>query len=189
MKRFLILLLSGVAFWALTACSSSDSTPAEQESSQTAETAKGAVTEEEAASFAAYDTDGSLQASSQWIGKKPVVLNFWGTWCPPCRKEIPDMVKVYDEYAGSDIEMIGLAVNDTPDKVVNFARQNNMNWVLLMADEAVVQEFAPIVGVPTTIFLDHTGKEVHRHTGPITYTQLKQAFDALLQIQADAMKS
>ena len=99
------------------------------------------------------------------------------------------MVRVYNEYAGKNIERIGLAVNDTPDKVVQFAQQNKMSWVLLMADESVVAEFAPIRGVPTTIFLDHTGKEVHRFVGPISYEQLKQACEALFQMQADAQNS
>lgn len=181
------------AFAALTACSSSESESSAEAAADGGDSKAVAKSMAdgtgELATFAAYDTDGSLQASDQWIGQVPVVINFWGTWCPPCRKEIPDMVKVYNEYAGKPIEMIGLAVNDTPEKVVNFATRNDMQWVLLMADESVVEQFAPIVGVPTTIFLDHTGKEVHRFTGPMSYEQLKQAFDALLDMQAEGQKS
>ena len=141
---------------------------------------------EPAFSFAAYDVNGTLQNSSQWIGKQPVVINFWGTWCPPCRKEIPDMVRVYDEYRGKGVEILGLAINDTPGKVVSFAQANRMNWVMLMGDEEIAKTFAPITGVPTTIFLDHNGNEVHRHIGPISYTQLKQAFDALIAMEKEA---
>lgn len=174
------------------ACSSSESNSADVSAGAAQPQAEQATAESmpaaPAVSFAAYDVNGTLQQSSQWIGQKPVVINFWGTWCPPCRKEIPEMVRVYDEYRGKNIEMIGLAVNDTPDKVVNFARSNKMNWVMLMADEDIARTFAPITGVPTTIFLDHTGKEVHRHIGPISYSQLKQAFDALLAMDAESGK-
>lgn len=195
MKKLLLTIFATGLIASLAACSSSNSdTSAEGTSDNTtaAETSQAKTPDDGSAvsaTFMAYDTDGTLQSSDKWIGKQPVVINFWGTWCPPCRKEIPDMVKVYNEYAGKNIEMIGLAVNDTPEKVVTFANQNKMNWVLLMADESVVAEFAPIRGVPTTVFLDHTGKEVHRFVGPISYEQLKQAFDALLDIQAQAQKS
>jgi thiol-disulfide isomerase/thioredoxin len=177
---------------ALAACSSSESnsydTGARTESqAQTGQSTAEATPVAPSVTFAVYDVNGTLQQSSQWIGKKPVVINFWGTWCPPCRKEIPEMVKLYDEYQGKNIELIGLAVNDTPDKVVNFARTNKMNWVMLMADEGVINAFAPITGVPTTVFLDHTGKEVHRHIGPISYKQLKQAFDALLAMDSEGV--
>ena len=48
--------------------------------------------------FQAYDINGSLRNASEWIGQQPVVVNIWGTWCPPCRREIPDLVKLYKEY-------------------------------------------------------------------------------------------
>lgn len=191
MLRIFMSLTAAALVLAVVACTSSesnsaDAVPAVGQQAQAEVTTPAPQATESAFQFAAYDVNGTLQKSSQWIGQKPVVINFWGTWCPPCRREIPDMVRLYDEYRGKNIELIGLAVNDTPDKVVNFANANRMNWVMLMADEATVQTFAPITGVPTTVFLDHTGKEVHRHIGPITYTQLKQAFDALLSMQQEA---
>ena len=131
--------------------------------------------------FTAYDIDGKLRTSSEWIGKQPVVVNFWGSWCPPCRKEIPDLVKLYDEYRPKGVEILGLAVRDTPQKVESFAKHNNMDWVMLMADEGVVNQFQPLRGVPTTIFLDRQGNEIGRFVGPPTFEQFKEAFDALLE--------
>ena len=130
--------------------------------------------------FTAYDVDGNLRSTAEWVGKQPVVLNFWGTWCPPCRKEIPDLVKVYDEFQDHGIEMIGLAVNDIPDNVIKFSMQNKMNWVMLMADPAMAQRYK-ITGVPTTIFIGRDGKELGRFVGPRDYETFKVAFTLTLQ--------
>ncbi len=106
--------------------------------------------------FTAYDTDGTLRNSTEWVGKKPIVLNFWGTWCPPCRKEIPDLVKIYNELHPQGIEIIGLAVRDQSDNVIQFAKENGMNWVMLMADNSLAMRYK-ITGVPTTIFVSRDG--------------------------------
>lgn len=140
-------------------------------------------------SFAAADLFGKMRESSEWIGQRPVVLNFWGTWCPPCRREIPELVKLYDEYKDQGLEIISLAVNDTPAKVDNYSRKNGMNWTMLMADRQLSRDFR-VTGVPTTIFFDrngnivmvkdYNGKMVDRFVGPRPYEIFKQAFDAIL---------
>jgi thiol-disulfide isomerase/thioredoxin len=130
--------------------------------------------------FTAYDVEGNLRNSSEWIGKQAVVLNFWGTWCPPCRREIPDLVRVYNEFQDQGIEMIGLAVNDTPDKVIKFSSKNGMNWVMLMADKNLGVRYK-LTGVPTTIFINKDGKELGRLVGPRDYNTFKEAFLLTLQ--------
>ena len=129
--------------------------------------------------FTAYDINGTLRNSNEWIGKEPVVINFWGTWCPPCRKEIPDLVKVYNAYHNKGIEILGLAVKDQPNKVKQFSQQNGMNWVMLIAETNLAMRYN-IRGVPTTIFIDRNGKEVGRFVGPRDYNTFKQAFEKLL---------
>jgi len=139
------------------------------------------VLDPNAVSFTLYDIDGNLRESSEWVGKKPLVINFWGTWCPPCRKEIPELVRLYDEYKDQGIEMVGLAMNDKAEKVRNFADSHDMNWVMLLGDRKVAGDFGGITGVPTTIFIDKNGKELGRFVGPRSYEVFKQAFEALLQ--------
>jgi len=129
--------------------------------------------------FTTYDVYGTPQNTSQWVGKQAVVLNFWGTWCPPCRKEIPDLVKVYDEFQGQGIEMLGLAVRDRPDNVIEFSRENGMNWPMLMADNMLAIKFR-ITGVPTTIFISKNGTELGRFVGPQDYDTFKKAFELAL---------
>jgi thiol-disulfide isomerase/thioredoxin len=135
--------------------------------------------------FAAYDVNGDLHQSSEWVGQKPVVLNFWGTWCPPCRKEIPDLVKLYEEYSVKGIEIVGLAVKDSPDRVAQYSQQAGMKWPMLMADPNIMTSLKATSGVPTTIFLDKTGKEIGRFVGMRDYDTFKSAFDALLETSAE----
>lgn len=130
--------------------------------------------------FAALDTRGRLQESSQWIGKQPTVINFWGTWCPPCRREIPDLVRLYEEYHPKGVEIIGLAVNDKAANVEVFSSEAGMKWVMLMGDEDHAAAYGGITGVPTTIFLNKDGQEIGRVVGANTYEQFKPAFDSIL---------
>jgi thiol-disulfide isomerase/thioredoxin len=132
--------------------------------------------------FAAYDINGELHQSSEWVGQKPVVLNFWGTWCPPCRQEIPDLVRLYEEYSAKGIEIVGLAVKDSPDRVAQYSQQAGMKWPMLMADLNIMTALKATSGVPTTIFLDKNGKEIGRFVGMRNYETFKSAFDSLLEM-------
>jgi thiol-disulfide isomerase/thioredoxin len=130
--------------------------------------------------FTTLDAQGVSQSSTQWIGKQPVVLNFWGTWCGPCRREIPDLVKLYDEYHQRGIQIVGLAVNDDPKDVLAFAGEHQMQWTMLMATDDIRKQYDVVNGVPTTIFLDQNGKEINRFIGNRAYEDFKPSFEAIL---------
>ncbi len=130
--------------------------------------------------FSAKDIDGEWHHSSEWLGKQPVVINIWGTWCGPCRREIPDLAKLYEEYKPKGVELISLAVRDTPDRVRQYAGRNNMNWVLLMSEDQILIDYKATRGVPTTIFIDRDGNEVVRFIGMRDYETLKRGFEAIL---------
>jgi thiol-disulfide isomerase/thioredoxin len=177
-----------VALFLIISCSSNEShDQAKASSSRSAQAATVPITQ-----FAAYDLDGNLQQSSQWIGKQPVVINVWGTWCPPCRREIPDLVKLYNEYNSRGVEMIGLAVvrNEPPSSVRQFAQQNDMKWEMLLADQNIATIFG-LQAVPTTIFVDRNGnivpvtdgrgQTVDRFTGMQSYEVFKAAFEKMLK--------
>lgn len=182
-KKLLYTLPALAIVFALASCGgdqAAEKTPADQPADNTSADVQS-TDAAPAVAFTAYDIDGKLRTSSEWIGKQPVVVNFWGSWCPPCRKEIPDLVKLYDEYRPKGVEILGVAVKDTPQSVESFAKKNKMDWVMLMADDGVVSQFQPLRGVPTTIFLDKQGNEIGRFVGPPSYDQFKEAFDALLE--------
>ena len=129
--------------------------------------------------FEVFDIEGKLHGSSEWIGRQPVVLNFWGTWCGPCRKEMPDLIRLYDEYSPKGVEILGLAVRDHPQKIANYAEQMGVKWVLLMADQKAVFKYGATRGVPTTVFLDRNGNELMRFIGAQPYEVLKTGFEAI----------
>ena len=156
------------------------STPGSNTSSAQSNTGAGNQQGAGVIQFEALDVSGKRHRSDKWIGKQPVVLNFWGTWCGPCRVEIPELVRLYKEYAPQGIEMIGLAVNDTPDRVKMFSQQYGMRWVMLMADKDLLIKYRVVTGIPQTIFLDKNGREVNRFIGARRYETLKQGFEAIL---------
>jgi thiol-disulfide isomerase/thioredoxin len=130
----------------------------------------------------AKDLQGDTHNLNKWLGKQPTVVNFWGTWCPPCRMEIPHMVEVYNEYKDDGIEMLSLAVErGSTDKVAPFADEHNMNWVMLVGNQQLMQHFNATRGIPTTIFFDAEGNEVERFVGARGYDDFKQAFEKALQ--------
>ena len=150
-------------------------TTTQQTSTSTATESKPNVVQ-----FAAYDIYGRLRNSDEWIGKQPTIINIWGTWCPPCRREIPDLVRLNQEYEGKGVALLGLAVRDTPEKVEKFALSNKMTWTMMIGEQNQLNTLGVITGVPTTIFFNRDGKETQRFVGPRSYDVFKQAFEAIL---------
>ena len=150
-------------------------------SNNTAATNSGSATADPSAvQFTAYDIDGASHQSSEWVTRQPVVINFWGTWCPPCRREIPDLIRFYDAYKSKGIEIVSLAVNDRAENVRAFTAKAGMKWVMLMGSDDIYQKYGGIRGVPTTIFIDRTGKEVQRFVGASNYETFARAAQMIL---------
>ena len=129
--------------------------------------------------FIANDLEGNIHTLDQYAGKA-LILNFWGTWCPPCRRELPDLKKIYAEYAPRGLEIIGLAVNDHPDKVRSFARQLGLDWVMLIANRESVAAYRIGTGVPVSIFIDRNGNEVTRAIGARDYNYFKTQIEKII---------
>lgn len=179
----------------IAACGSSESGSDSQSADQTqakpqAQSATGGQTGMQDISFTLQDVTGETRTADEWIGKQPVVLNFWGSWCGFCRKETPDLVKIYEEFKPKGVEILGMTLRDTPDKAQAFADEYGMEWPLLMADIQLAQQFG-IRGAPTTIFIgadgkpvevpDANGQMVTRFTGARDYETFRKAFQVLLE--------
>ncbi len=112
--------------------------------------------------FTLNDLDGKAVSLSEYRGKV-VVIDFWATWCPPCRKGIPDFVEMQEEYGRDKFIVLGINLDQgTPDKVLpmvkDFAQNYKINYPVLMHDQSIVFAYGGIQSIPTTFIVDQNGK-------------------------------
>jgi peroxiredoxin len=119
-----------------------------------------------APAFALPDVSGNSVSSSQFLGK-PTVINFFATWCPPCREEIPGFVEVYDKYRGSGFEIVGISFDtDTKGDLPAFMMENRIGYRILMGDMATARAYG-VNPLPTTFFVGKDGRIMNVHVGYI----------------------
>jgi thiol-disulfide isomerase/thioredoxin len=115
---------------------------------------------------------------------KVAVVNFWATWCPPCRKEIPDLIEAQEQYRERGVAFIGIAVEDNRELVQDFARAYGINYPLASGKEqgiALMQKLGnQAAGLPFTLVLDAQGNIVDTRRGPMSAARLEQALQAAL---------
>ncbi len=116
-----------------------------------------------APAFTLPDISGKSVSLADFKGKV-VVLDFWATWCPPCRKEIPDFISIQNEYGSKGVQVVGIALDELP-KVRAFVQANGMNYPVLMGTDAITALYGGIEGIPTTFIIDRNGKIVERFEG------------------------
>jgi thiol-disulfide isomerase/thioredoxin len=115
---------------------------------------------------------------------KPIVMNFWATWCGPCRAEIPSLVELNKQYSeeGKDVVILGISVDDPVDKLKPYAAQMKMNYPVLVGNgrDDVQDAFGPLWGIPVTVFIDREGRIAKKHSGIASKEQFEQEIKALL---------
>jgi thiol-disulfide isomerase/thioredoxin len=115
---------------------------------------------------------------------KPIVLNFWATWCGPCRAEIPSLVELQTAYMeqGKDVVILGISVDDPVEKLKPYATQMKMNYPVLVGNgrDDVQDAFGPLWGIPVTVFIDREGRIAKKHSGIASKEQFEQEIKALL---------
>lgn len=121
------------------------------------------------------DLSGNQRTLDEWQGRI-LVINFWATWCPPCREEIPALVLAREKLLPSGVEFIGIAI-DQASKVSKFKDQVPISYPLLISDAAGLdlmrQLGNPSGGLPYTIVLDRKGALIHRNLGGVTQQKIE----------------
>jgi thiol-disulfide isomerase/thioredoxin len=135
------------------------------------------------------DRDGKMRRLSEWAGQ-PVVVNFWATWCGPCRREIPLLNKVHAERAKQKVEIIGIAV-DFRDDVLAYAGKTPISYPLLIGEEdglAAVQAFGMQPNFPFTVFADSKQRLVALKVGELHQEEIDLILDRVLAVDAGTLE-
>jgi thiol-disulfide isomerase/thioredoxin len=141
----------------------------------------GAVVEQIYAARLA-DLKGGTQTLGQWQGQV-LVVNFWATWCAPCREEVPAFVRMQERFGPRGLQFVGIAI-DQPDKVAEFSREFHINYPLLMGGletMELMRQAGNRAGVlPYTLVIDRDGKLVSREPGGLKEARLERLIQPLL---------
>jgi peroxiredoxin len=125
------------------------------------------------------DMHGATVNLADYKGKV-VLLNFWATWCPPCRQEIPELVQLQEEYRDRGFAVLGVSTDDTPEQLREFAKAYNINYPSLLMQKDLEDAYGPLWALPTSFFIDRSGAICRTHMGPVTREQVEREIAPLL---------
>jgi thiol-disulfide isomerase/thioredoxin len=118
-----------------------------------------------APSWELQNVDGQTVRFADFKGKV-VILDFWATWCPPCRAEIPGLIELQKQYGKQGLAVVGVSLDqDGAADVKAFAQKFGINYPVVLADQKVVQAYGEIEAIPTTFVVDRAGGIVAKHIG------------------------
>jgi thiol-disulfide isomerase/thioredoxin len=115
--------------------------------------------------FLVNDVEGHVLSTAEWRGKV-VIVNFWATWCPPCREEIPEMIDLANRYK-DHLQIVGISEDDdaTPEEVRDFARDAGINYPIVMGSNGISAEYGGVPALPTSFLVNTDGHVVQKHVG------------------------
>jgi peroxiredoxin len=135
---------------------------------------------QKAPNFKLKNQDGKTVELTKLRGKV-VVVNFWATWCGPCRKEIPGMMDVYKQYKDKGLEIVGVSLDQDGWEVVRpYVEQSKMNYPVVVGDGDLAQAYGGIDAIPATFFVDKKGNISKKHVGYMSKSDFETAVKSLL---------
>ncbi len=138
-----------------------------------------------APAFLVKDLDGNVISTASLQGKV-ALINFWATWCPPCRAEIPEFVELQSKYKDK-LQIVGISLDDSPaDQVKQFSVQAGINYPIVMSSRELLQEYGGAPALPTTFVVNPEGSVVQKHVGFYSMEVYEQEIRALLGLPVSA---
>jgi thiol-disulfide isomerase/thioredoxin len=135
------------------------------------------------------DLDGKDVSVAQYRGKV-VLVNFWATWCEPCRVEIPWLIEMQQKYSAKGFTVLGVAMDDEGKSVVSpFVQKerfdvngakSQMNYPIVIGNDAAADKFGGLLGYPTSVLIDRNGKQIKRITGIISRDEISETIESQL---------
>jgi len=126
------------------------------------------------------DLDGQPLVLANYRGKV-VLLDFWATWCTPCRGEIPHFVEFQNKYREQGFQVIGISMDDGPKPVREFYQQLKMNYPVALGNEKIAEAYGGILGLPVTFLIGRDGRIAAKYVGAVEMPALAQGVESLLQ--------
>ncbi len=123
--------------------------------------------------FSLSSLDGKTLKLSDYRGKA-ILLNFWATWCEPCKIEMPWFVELQKQYGPKGLQVLGVAMDDTdPKDIVDFAHKMGVNYPIAVGKEAVGDQYGGIPYLPSTFYIDRDGRVVDRVYGLVSRSEIE----------------
>jgi cytochrome c biogenesis protein CcmG/thiol:disulfide interchange protein DsbE len=121
----------------------------------------------------------TIQLSS--LRGKPVVVNFWATYCEPCKKEMPSLAELQKQYEPEGLQILGIVMDDPGEKtILDFAHRLGVNYPVLVGTDKVADTYGGVDGLPTTFYVDRTGKVVDRVLGGVSKAEIEESIKKAL---------
>ena len=154
--------------------------------------ARGSVDISQAAPDVTFkDLTGGTVPLAQYRGKV-VLVNFWATWCDPCRREIPWLIEMQQKYASRGFTVLGVAMDEEGKSVVELYLQKErftvngkpdqaITYPIVLGDDEIADKFGGLIGYPTSVLISPDGRQVRRIDGLISYDEMARAIESLLR--------
>lgn len=131
------------------------------------------------ANWSTVDTNGKLFSSNDLEGKVGVLV-YWATWCGGCKSEIPALVALRKEFAQSDVEIVGLSVDEAHKDLAAYAKSAGINYRIARVTPSIIDTFGQADSIPTLLIVDQEGRIHFRHTGLVSKDALSERVRSLL---------
>lgn len=142
---------------------------------------RGLLSENNIPSFSWYDAQGQEVTLESYKGKV-IVINFWATWCPPCKQEIPYFIDIYNKYKSQGVEILGISLDSQLDldELSDFVVENEINYQIVLDDSDLEHAFGGIEAIPTTFIIGKDFKPKTKHVGLLNEAGLEKLINSEL---------